>query len=61
MPVIIVEMWQGRTLEQKKQLASDITQAFVKIGVDREQVQIIFKDNPRQNWAQGGKLASEET
>ena len=61
MPVIIVEMWQGRTLEQKKQLASEITQAFVKIGVDKEQVQIIFKDNPRQNWAQGGKLASEET
>jgi len=60
MPVIIVEMWQGRTLEQKKQLASEITQAFVKIGVDKEQVQIIFKDNPRQNWAQGGKLASEE-
>ena len=60
MPVIIVEMWQARTLEQKKQLASEITQAFVKIGVDKEQVQIIFKDNPRQNWAQGGKLASEE-
>jgi 4-oxalocrotonate tautomerase len=57
----MVEMWQGRTLEQKKQLASEITQAFVKIGVDKEQVQIIFKDNPRQNWAQGGKLASEET
>lgn len=60
MPVIIVEMWQGRTVEQKKQLAAEITQAFVNVGVEKNQVHIIFKDNPRQNWAQGGKLASEE-
>ncbi len=61
MPVIIVEMWQGRSVEQKKQLAAEITQAFVNIGVEKSQVQIIFKDNPRQNWAQEGKLASEES
>ena len=59
MPVITVEMWQGRTLEQKKQLAQGITSEFVKIGVSAEQVQIIFKDNPKQNWAIGGKLAEE--
>ena len=59
MPVIIVEMWQGRTVEQKKQLAQGITGEFVKIGVPGELVQIIFKDNPKQNWAIGGKLASE--
>jgi 4-oxalocrotonate tautomerase len=43
MPVIIVEMWQGRTLEQKKQLAEGITAEFIKIGVPAGQVQIIFK------------------
>ena len=59
MPVIVVEMWQGRTVEQKKQLAQGITGEFIKIGVPAEQVQIIFKDNPKQNWAIGGKLASE--
>jgi 4-oxalocrotonate tautomerase len=59
MPVIIVEMWQGRTIEQKKQLAQGITSEFIKIGVPAEQVQIIFKDNPKQNWAIGGKLAEE--
>ncbi|MDD4923690.1 MAG: tautomerase family protein [Dehalococcoidales bacterium] len=59
MPVIIVEMWQGRTLEQKKQLAEGITTEFIKIGVPAEQVQIIFKDNPKQNWAIGGKLSAE--
>jgi 4-oxalocrotonate tautomerase len=52
-------MWQGRTLEQKKQLAEDITQAFVKIGTPRDAVHIVFKDNAKQNWADGGKLAAE--
>ena len=59
MPVVIVEMWEGRTLEQKRQLARDLTAAFVKIGVPAEAVQIILKDNPKSCWAQGGKLASE--
>lgn len=60
MPVIIVEMWEGRTVEQKKQLAADITSSFVKIGTPPEVVQIVFKDNPKHNWAVGGKLASEK-
>lgn len=59
MPVVIVEMWEGRTVEQKKQLATDITSSFTKIGVPMEAVHIIIKDNPKHNWASGGKLASE--
>ena len=59
MPVVIVEMWEGRTIEQKKQLVEDITSAFVKIGTPPEVVHIIIKDNPKHNWATGGKLASE--
>jgi len=60
MPVVIVEMWEGRTIEQKKQLVEGITSAIVKIGVPSEAVHIIIKDNPKHNWASGGKLASEE-
>jgi len=59
MPVVIVEMWEGRTVEQKKQLVEGITSSFVKIGVPPEVVQIIIKDNPKHNWGSGGKLASE--
>ena len=59
MPVVTVEMWEGRTLEQKKQLVEDITSSFVRIGTPEEAVQVIIKDNPRHNWAIGGKLASE--
>jgi 4-oxalocrotonate tautomerase len=61
MPVVIVEMWQGRTIEQKKLLARGITDQFTKTGTPADQVHIIFKDNARHNWADGGVLASEET
>lgn len=60
MPVVTVEMWEGRTLEQKKQLVEGITSSFTKIGTSPEVVQVILKDNPKRNWAIGGKLASEE-
>ncbi len=60
MPVVTVEMWEGRTIEQKKQLAEGITLSFIKIGTPKEAVQIIIKDIPKHNWAIGGKLASEK-
>jgi len=59
MPIVTVEMWEGRTIEQKRQLAEDITSSLVKIGVPQEVVEVIIKDNPKHNWAIGGKLASE--
>lgn len=60
MPVVTVEMWEGRTIEQKKQLAEAITSAMTaKLGISPEHITIIIKDNPKHNWATGGKLASE--
>lgn len=59
MPVVTVEMWEGRTLEQKKQLVAGITAAFEQIGTPATAVQIILKDVPKHHWAIGGKLASE--
>jgi len=59
MPVVIVEMWEGRTAEQKRQLVEDITSAFVKVGTQAQAVRIILKENAKDNWAIGGKLASE--
>ena len=59
MPVVIVEMWEGRTVAQKKQLVKGITSVITDMGVPLEAVHIIIKDNPKHNWATGGKLASE--
>ena len=59
MPIVTVEMFEGRTVEQKKKLVEDITSAVTKLGVSPEAVYIIIKDNPKHNCAKGGKLASE--
>ena len=61
MPIVRVEMWTGRTLAQKKELARVITDAMVNIAhTTAEATIIVFEDIPRENWAQTGKLASEE-
>ena len=60
MPVVIVEMWEGRSVEQKKQLVEGITSVIADLGVPPEATQIIIKDNPKHNWGIAGKLASEQ-
>ena len=59
MPVVTVEMWEGCTIEQKKQLVEGITSVMTNMGIPAQAVHIIIKDVPKHNWATGGKLASE--
>ena len=60
MPLVTVDMWEGRTVEQKKQLVEGITEVITeKLGIAPEHISIIIRDNPKHNWAIGGKLASE--
>jgi len=59
MPVVTVRMWEGRTVEQKKQLVEGITETFVRIGVPREALHVIIHDIPKHNWGHAGKLTSE--
>jgi len=60
MPILRVEMWKGRTEAQKKELARVLTDAMVNIAhTTPEATIIVFEDIDKQNWAQGGRLASE--
>ncbi len=59
MPVVIVEMWQGRDEEQKSKLIKGITKAFVDIGVPASALQIVLHDVPKCNWGTGGEQASK--
>ncbi|MGQ9596770.1 MAG: tautomerase family protein [Thermoproteota archaeon] len=59
MPVVIVEMWEGRTEEQKEKLIKGITRAFGEIGVKPEWLNIIIHDVPRSNWGLNGQQASK--
>ena len=61
MPIVRVEMWTGRTEAQKKELARVITDAMVNIAhTTPEATIIIFEDIDKDNWAQEGKLSSED-
>ena len=62
MPIVRVEMWTGRTVAQKKELARVITDAMVNIEqTSPEATIIVFEDIAKENWAQSGALASEES
>ena len=57
MPVLTVEWLEGRTAQQKAQLADALTKAFVEIAkVQKEQVWIVFRDVKRSDWAMSGAL-----
>jgi 4-oxalocrotonate tautomerase len=61
MPVITVEMWEGRTREQKAQLAKAFTDAFVEIAkATPEHVHVVFHDVAKSDWAIAGKLSDED-
>jgi len=60
MPVIIVEMYTGRTAEQKAALAKKLTEGTIEIlGVRPDQVRVIIHDLPKEDYAVGGKTIAE--
>ena len=59
MPMIKVEMFSGRSKEQKSALVEALTRAFVETaGGTPESVQIVLTDIDKENWAVAGKLYS---
>lgn len=61
MPIIHVNMYEGRALEQKKKLVVAMTDAVVKsLDVKPDAVRIILHDIPKHNIAVAGVLASEK-
>lgn len=61
MPLIIVKMLDGRTVEQKRQMAAEITETVVRVaGTTVDQVDVVFEDYPRENWAKAGTLFSDK-
>lgn len=60
MPVIRVDMLKGRTIEQKRELAKEFTESYLRIcGGQREGVNIVLTDVEHDHWAVGGTLCSE--
>jgi 4-oxalocrotonate tautomerase len=61
MPTIRVELFAGRTVEQKRALAKALTEATVAtLGGKPDGVDVIFTDVERHDWATGGELWSDK-
>jgi 4-oxalocrotonate tautomerase len=61
MPTIRVDLFEGRTPEQKKNLVKALTQACVEtLGSKPESVDILLYDIKPSDWATGGELWSEK-
>jgi len=57
MPIVIIEADEGRTIEQKRGLAKDITEAVCKnFKVGPEAVSILIHEQKKENRAKAGKL-----
>ena len=60
MPTIRIELFEGRTAEQKAALAKEITEACVRVlGGNPGGVDILFFDIKKHDWATGGVLWSQ--
>ena len=58
MPRLIVQQIEGRSVEQKRELARRLTDTVVAIlGVEPETVTVFIEEVPPENFARAGVLA----
>ena len=57
MPIVTIKIAKGRSREQKRRLAQEITGAVVKtLKVEPDWVSVLIEEFDRENWATGGQL-----
>jgi 4-oxalocrotonate tautomerase len=57
MPVVHIQMYDGRSLEQKRQLVKEVTDVVARVtGNSPQGVHVIIDEVKRDNWAIGGLL-----
>jgi 4-oxalocrotonate tautomerase len=62
MPVVTVQMWEGRTLEQKRALVRAITEAMVEhADAKPDGLHVIIQEVSRENWGRAGVLGVDRS
>lgn len=60
MPFIHIELFEGRSPAQKKDLVESITRETVRaLKCDPDDVEIVLREVRRDEWATGGRFWSE--
>ena len=62
MPVVTIELWEGRTVEQKRRLVRAVTDAMVEhAGARPDALHVIIHEVPKENWGLAGVLGPDRT
>jgi 4-oxalocrotonate tautomerase len=62
MPLVQITLLQGRTADQKRQLAKRITDALVEeAGARREAIIVAIHEVSRESYASGGELIIDKS
>ena len=60
MPIIRVELIEGRTPAQKKELVETLTRETARIaGCSESSIHVVIEDVKKENWGIAGRLLSE--
>jgi 4-oxalocrotonate tautomerase len=60
MPIITIKLFEGRSNEVKREYAKAITEAAIKIlGAEPDDVDVLYEDIKKSDWATAGKLWSD--
>jgi 4-oxalocrotonate tautomerase len=62
MPVIRVEMFKGRSADQKKKITKELIDGFIRAagGGKPEAFTVLFTDYDKEDWAVGYEMMSEK-
>lgn len=61
MPIVRIEILEGRSPDKKAALIRRVTEAVVEtLEVDPQQVRVLLYDIPHEHWGVGGKSKAEE-
>lgn len=60
MPIIRLELLEGRSPQQKKELVEVLTRETARIaGCSESSIHVLIEDVKRENWGVAGRLLSE--
>ncbi len=58
MPIVHVELFEGRSVDQKRELVQGITEVVARTcGVSPDGVHVLIEEKSRENWGRGSVLA----
>jgi len=61
MPIIRVDLFEGRSNDQKRAIAKELSEALARTaGCSVAAVEVLITDHSKDNWSFGGEMARDK-